>query len=87
MTSLKSKLEPLDQWIDADDTKLLQRPTRWHVAKLIIGAVMLVKSIGLFRHAAGLEGFALAGLLFAGALALIVEGIRMLRAGPVDPNP
>ncbi len=29
MTSLKSKLERLDQWIEADDTKLLQRPTRW----------------------------------------------------------
>jgi hypothetical protein len=87
MTSLKSKLERLDQWIDADDAKLMQRPTRWHVAKVIIGAVMLVKSIGLFRHATGLEGFALAGLLLAGAIALIAEGIRLLRAGPADPNP
>jgi hypothetical protein len=87
MISLKSKLERIDQWIDADDAKLRERPTRWHVAKLVIGAVMLVKSIGLFRHAEGLEGFALAGLLFAGSVALIVEGIRLLRAGPAAPNP
>ena len=87
MTSLKSKLERLDQWVEADDAKLRQRPARWHFAKAIIGAVMLVKSIGMFRHAAGFEGFALAAVLFAGAVALIFESIRMLRPTRADANP
>ena len=83
MTSLKSNLE---QWVDTADAKQRQRPVRWQIARVIVGAVMLVKSIGIFRHAEGLEGFALAALLFAGALALIFDAVRLMRAGEAEPN-
>ena len=83
MTSLKSKLE---QWVEVNDAKQRQRPARWHVGKVVIGGVMLVKSIGLFKHADGLDGFALAALLLAGAIALIFEGICMMRAARMDAN-
>ncbi len=60
------------------------RPTWWHVGKVVIGVACVTRSVSFALGAAGLGGYALALLLFAGGAYLTYEGLSTLRQRTLD---
>jgi hypothetical protein len=83
MSSLQSHLEGLNNWLDRqnarDDAISKARPAWWHGAKIVFGASCLARGVNMGIHADSVGNYALAVLLVAAALALMADGVSILR--------
>jgi hypothetical protein len=82
MLSMKGRLDRLEQWANAQDAKDRARAraqsTRWHIAKVLLGTVFLIKAGVLATHATGPWQYAVAALMLLSAVMLMMQGIEMV---------
>jgi len=82
MPTMPERLAKVDAWLDRENARhddiVKLRPTWWHAGKLLLGLLLIARSVGLVMHASGPGGYALAFLLVAGGTAFVFEGGQML---------
>lgn len=62
-----------------DDEVQRARPSYWHVGKIVMGVLFIVKGAAYAVTATGVGGFALAALFAGGGSMFAYDGIKMLR--------
>jgi hypothetical protein len=82
MPTMPERLAKVDAWLDRETARqnviIKLRPTWWHAGKLVLGLLLVARSVGLALYASGPGSFALACLLVAGGIAFVFEGGQML---------
>jgi hypothetical protein len=82
MPTMPDRLAKVDAWLDREtarqNTIIKLRPAWWHAGKVLLGLLLIARSLGLAIDASGPGSFALAFLLVAGGTAFVFEGGQML---------
>jgi hypothetical protein len=82
MSTTPERLAKAEAWLDRENARHDEiarlRPMWWHAGKLLLGLLLVARSLGLAMHASGPGGYALAFVLVAGGTACAFEGGQML---------
>jgi hypothetical protein len=75
---MSSILGRIQNWVERDDAKLAATPTRWLIARALLGLLMAIKGGVVLMHAADGWHYALGPMLILGGLAFAVESAQAL---------